>query len=316
MKRPILGLLAVLLSVFMLALGACDDEPAAEPTDDAAADAADVGEDPAVPDVVAEVVDDQGPPDVVAPDVPPPDVPPPDTPPPDLPPEDLGPGECTVDTTGVDYPANYLNDTGGNRPVRLVIEWVDFINNRVGIRNVGTGTIDFNEEWRVGISASSGPDWTLAAARDLAPGAQMRIRMTEGGINTTGDTFLNLNTGDLYACGGEFVILHNPTPDESWNNHPAYIEGFVMWGTREPLSAAATWNNEAVDADAYALPYDNVAAKIQTCYVDGGSEYNSSYCDPVPPCGADNSQGIIATGDVTDPEDWLTVDASEAGCFR
>ena len=61
----------------------------------------------------------------------------------------------------------------------LRIEWMDFINDRVGVRNVSTETIDFDDTWAICINYAT--CWDLGAARDLAPGERLRIRLAESG---------------------------------------------------------------------------------------------------------------------------------------
>jgi hypothetical protein len=232
---------------------------------------------------------------------------------------DVGP-ECLIDTSLRAIPSEYLEDDGlTTRPVRLIIEAVDFVNDIVFIRNVtnliGTNeTIDFSDDWRIAHNTSGA---SLVGARDLPPGGRMRIHLRRSGFNRATDTYLNLGGGafNLVACGGEIVIQDRTGQSNlEWSNRPGNIEAFVRWGTRLIFSSAtATFNDEAFDANAWLVDYTAPNAAVPVCW---GSDEGVSWCSAQPTCtGMANDQAIIAIGDVRDPEDWYSAPAAEfVGC--
>ncbi|MBN1947662.1 MAG: hypothetical protein JW797_18500 [Bradymonadales bacterium] len=214
---------------------------------------------------------------------------------------------CSINRDGVTFPETLEDGEGNTRAIQVIVEAVDFENDIVVIKNVSDASITFDNTWRV---------YTQIAPVEingfvLAAGSRVKVHTTGSGINDADDYYCNLTTAWLEACSGELAIIHNPSPDTSWYNVPNFIEAHLIWGNRYPMTASATWNDEAVSAGAWTTPYNGASSNIDVCWATG----QQPTCIEGGGCAA-NDVGLVATGDVTDPTGWTSVAPEQSSCLE
>jgi hypothetical protein len=189
---------------------------------------------------------------------------------------------------------------------QLVITLVDFENDIVHIRNVSGGLLRLDPQeaeplngWRLEIE-QSGTLEPLPNGFEIAAGADVRIHLDADGSNDAGNIYLDLaiNARDLQwhmdasDHGGEIAVLSAPDEGEFYTNNPDVMEALSAGECARSPGPSISHRDEAVTAGIWS---------------DGEDAF---IADPTPDDGDDPSTGIIAVGDVTDPETgWEIVPA-------
>jgi hypothetical protein len=182
---------------------------------------------------------------------------------------------CPALLTANPRPPTQLSDgQGGNRPARLVIEAVDFANDRVLIRNVSDEEIVFTPTsdvlpWKVHLRGSNA--LFLPHNYRMAPGQRVTIHLRAAGRNNDENIYLNwVNNDDAdlqpnvsgRVRGGEFAILSAPAEGEEYGSNPRIMEAFVRWGRNPQPGSTATHMDEAQAAGLWPTTEGNTFAQV------------------------------------------------------
>lgn len=194
------------------------------------------------------------------------------------------------DPDSIDFPQSF----SGDRPVRIIIEAVDFRTDTILIRNVSDANFAISVggvricagKYGVGSSGVRN-NCTDMGNFSIAAGSRLAIHVQqvdgEQPPNTASERFVwwGNENADLDAAGGEIGIRDTSAVEAE------SIEAYVSWG--EDASGPGTGRDWAASVDAWVG--------------DEAGDFVDTSSDPV---------GILAVGDVTDPANW--VDAGD-DCF-
>ena len=204
-------------------------------------------------------------------------------------------GPYCVDNSSVSWPAE-VGPIDATRPVRFVIEAVDFIHDRVMLRNVTDAAIALESGWRIFVHVN-GLD--LPTGFPIPAGHSVTVHLRADGTDDPDNIYLSSGTSwseleglDDTGTGNE-VSLFSPPDGLDGYFKPEYIEAFVRWGSDIPGHATAS----------YTLADEATAAGIWPEWSPGVPFVFLFATDT----------GVIATGDVSDPGTGWS--AAPAGCF-
>ncbi len=192
------------------------------------------------------------------------------------PPEDTCP-----DLSGLAWPESRTG-AAGPVAVRVIIEAVDFDNDRIALRNISDRPIAL-DGWDVVLESFAHP--ALPEGQVLLPGARLVIATVGDGQDDECQVWSgqSANAYDLKPEVGELAVRADTTAVAALDN----LEAYVRWGA-DPPDPGTRLRDEAAAAG---------------LWVDSLGEFVATSPDTL---------GIVATGDVATPGGWM---APDGACF-